>query len=435
MRHATARGMAIALTAVAAPVWAAAGSSLVEAVRANQSKEAIKLIRQGADVNASDSRGYTPLMWAASWGEGELAAVLIKRGARINTPAADGATAWSIAVTNGHRPVAEALMKAGANCRALDPDWDPQQAAKDPVTIGSVNRAIRLGEPLLDAAAAGNVAELKKLLAQDAPVGYVRRSREMAPTALMIAAARADVEAVKALLRAGAIASNDHINGGSPLDSVKQAPDSEAKREVIRLLKEKAGGAAVSPKENDQASGAKLRQVLERLNDAASALPATAVRARILESATWLLNASGRYEGISENYITELERAAQILEHPPGQQTDLILGDVADDLALKVEHCRKLGIGMGGKVRILVTTKQGDQAVNGWQVLYLPKILQHAKGVTPDLIPVWSSPAREEIEPGRYLVWARNPATKRASDPIVVSISGEEVIAIDLAVP
>ncbi len=423
--------MAVLLVATTA---AAPELTLIGAAKSNQSKEAARLVRQGADVNATDSRGYTPLMWAAAWGDNDLVTNLIKRGARINTSSTDGLTAWAIAVNNGRRALAEELMKAGANCRALDPDWDPRQAAKDPVIIGTVNRAIRLGEPLLKAAGAGDLRELKRLLDAGAPVGYVRRSHELAPTALMIAAQSGDVDAVRLLLRAGAIASDDHINGVSPVTAVG-VPDTDAKREIVRLLKEKVGGPRPAVQATDADIAEILPAVLRRLLTAANALPPGSLRDRIIQPTTWLLNNANQYRGITTDYLGELTRCEQIVEHPPEKDRDIALGDVADDLNLKVEHCRVLGIGMGGKVRILVTTKQGNQPVNDWQILYLPKIFQHAPGITPGLVPGWTSPARESVEPGRYLLWAREPNSKKATEPIVISLSGQEVVPIDIAVP
>ena len=136
--------------------------------------------------------------------------------------------------------------------------------------------------------------------------------------------------------------------------------------------------------------------------------------------------------GITGSYRHELEASAERLESPRARAE---ASAVADDLELKVAHCKALGIGMGGKVRVSVTTRRGNQVVNNWQVLYLPRIFQNAPGVAPGLMPKWTSPAEEMLEPGRYLLWARDPVSGKSTAPQVVPFSGRADIPVDLAVP
>ena len=56
------------------------------------------LLDAGADPNARDDDGLTPLMWAAALGPPDLAALLLRRGADANARTPDGITAWQLAV-------------------------------------------------------------------------------------------------------------------------------------------------------------------------------------------------------------------------------------------------------------------------------------------------------------------------------------------------
>lgn len=56
------------------------------------------LLDAGADPNARDRDGLTPLMWAAAMGPPDLVALLLRRGADANATTPDGITAWQLAV-------------------------------------------------------------------------------------------------------------------------------------------------------------------------------------------------------------------------------------------------------------------------------------------------------------------------------------------------
>ena len=78
-------------------------------------------IRTGADVNARDPRGWTPLMHAANQGHALLVPVLVDAGAVLDTQAADGATALFIAVLQGHEDIVRSLARAGADLSVRGP--------------------------------------------------------------------------------------------------------------------------------------------------------------------------------------------------------------------------------------------------------------------------------------------------------------------------
>jgi ankyrin repeat protein len=67
----------------------------------------------GADVNATDERGRTPLLEAAGYGHEDICRVLIASGANLKAKDKDGKTALMLAVQNNHDDVVRVLKQAG----------------------------------------------------------------------------------------------------------------------------------------------------------------------------------------------------------------------------------------------------------------------------------------------------------------------------------
>ena len=78
-------------------------------------------IRTGADVNVRNQRGWTPLMHAATAGDGLLVPVLLDAGAALDAQAPDGATALFIAALHGHEGIVGLLARAGADLSVRGP--------------------------------------------------------------------------------------------------------------------------------------------------------------------------------------------------------------------------------------------------------------------------------------------------------------------------
>jgi ankyrin repeat protein len=64
------------------------------------------LIEKGADVNAQQEGGFTPLMSAAQNGNAELTKLLLTHGADRNVETDDGKTAHDFAIEGKHDDVA-----------------------------------------------------------------------------------------------------------------------------------------------------------------------------------------------------------------------------------------------------------------------------------------------------------------------------------------
>ena len=71
----------------------AAADPLHTAVKTRNKQEVQRLIDTGADINAKDSGGFTPLMFAAQLGDYAIAELLVARGAKLNEANTFNATA------------------------------------------------------------------------------------------------------------------------------------------------------------------------------------------------------------------------------------------------------------------------------------------------------------------------------------------------------
>ncbi len=83
-------------------------------------KEAKKLIKAGADVNAASYEGWSTLMAAADKGRTEMVRFLIDKGADVNTADRNGWTALIAAANWGYVDIVKMLLKAGADPAARD---------------------------------------------------------------------------------------------------------------------------------------------------------------------------------------------------------------------------------------------------------------------------------------------------------------------------
>lgn len=84
---------------------------LHSAVAARRLRIASLLIEHGADVNAVQSDGFTPLMGAAQNGQTEMIELLLAHGARADVVRVNGQTALDLAREGGHAAAAELLKR------------------------------------------------------------------------------------------------------------------------------------------------------------------------------------------------------------------------------------------------------------------------------------------------------------------------------------
>lgn len=183
-----------------------------------------------------------------------------------------------------------------------------------------------------------------------------------------------------------------------------------------------------------QVRRADLDLALRQLDLAVRALPPVGALRRIQSAAAWLTDRARTTnpDDVSQEYVRSLQQMAELLRIAPRAD---VADDVAEELEAKVEHCRQLGIGMGGSVLLHVSTRRGPQTVGSWQVFYLLKVYEHIKGATPAVFPSLSTPTQATLEPGRYWLWARDPSTGRTSERALIRVLGRTQLQVDLPIP
>lgn len=178
-------------------------------------------LRAGADIDAVDENGATPLGWAASKGHTEAVRALIQAGADIHVQAAGGQTPLTVAIAQGHDTILALLVAAGAdvneritgeNAPAHLKGATPLFLAANNNRFAMVEELIRLGAdanarnqggatPLFSAAEGGNATLVRTLIRAGADVSV---QDDMGGTPLMAAANSDSAEMVWLLIDAGA---------------------------------------------------------------------------------------------------------------------------------------------------------------------------------------------------------------------------------------
>ena len=202
------------------------------------------LIDRGADVNAQNAFGSTALMWSVS--DPAKVRLLLDHGAQVNTAAKSGRTALIVAAfTNPSAEVVRLLLAKGAKVDVMDQRHvTPLNAA----TFGNDTATVRLLldagtdlgasidtpdtfiglTPLMNAAGNRNVEVVKLLIAKGAKVNAVSKTEGLPKiqtgtvefggwTPLLMSSAFGPPEAVKALLDAGAKVDAQDYRGFTPL--------------------------------------------------------------------------------------------------------------------------------------------------------------------------------------------------------------------------
>jgi ankyrin repeat protein len=158
-------------------------ADLVTAIRHADAQAVRKLLDNGADVNARDAEGNTPLILAAFYASPECLELSIEKGADVNSANKEGATPLIRAATDYEKT--RLLVAAGAKLR--------------------VRTALGNTPLILAARRAGNSRTVQLLLERGANPAE-RNDARVGP--LLAAAASGDVQTVRLLLDAGAKAND-----------------------------------------------------------------------------------------------------------------------------------------------------------------------------------------------------------------------------------
>ena len=90
---------------------------------------------------------------------------------------------------------------------------------------------------------------------------------------------------------------------------------------------------------------------------------------------------------------------------------------IEDDLEIKVDFCRALGLSTNALV-IASTKQDGLKEVKGLEVWYIEKFLAADAEAAPHRFSSFSSPATEQVAPGRYVFWSRSPPERRTGEKV-----------------
>ena len=89
-------------------------NDLIAAAKRGDTELCKRLLENGADVNAADEVGWTPLHSAAANGKTETCKLLLENGADINAEDEGGKTPLHYATVNGNTETCELLKTYGA---------------------------------------------------------------------------------------------------------------------------------------------------------------------------------------------------------------------------------------------------------------------------------------------------------------------------------
>lgn len=167
--------------------------TLSDAVLYGDAKSVQSLIASGADVNAFDDTGMTPLMVASSEGRTAIAKLLLGAKADVNAAGQDGTTALMRAASANRRDVMQLLLSSGANVNATNAGG---MTALMVAAFGGYADAVRM---LLAGKADPNIAD------------------NQGRTALMAGATSGDAPTVDALLKSGANPNVSDAGHGTPM--------------------------------------------------------------------------------------------------------------------------------------------------------------------------------------------------------------------------
>jgi ankyrin repeat protein len=200
---------------------------------------AMALIQGGAEVNAQDKSGNTPLMWAGA--NPQLWKALLNRGANVLLSNEYGFTALHDAVNVGDTALARAILERGANVNVRDGRGEtPLYSASDLKTLNmliaagaDVNAKNNEGETPLFRVRHRDIEVIRGLLNAGANI-HARKNE--GTTVLMEAAIFDEREKMELLIKHGAAVNASNYCGETALSRAK----ANGNTETIALLR-KAG--------------------------------------------------------------------------------------------------------------------------------------------------------------------------------------------------
>jgi ankyrin repeat protein len=172
-----------------------------------------RLIAAGADVNATNDYGVTPLAEAAVAADPQILRALLKAGAQVEARNPEGQTALMVVARTGRVESAELLIRKGADVNAVE-QWRGQTALMWAALEGQ-GAMVRL------LARHGAKVDARSFVNDWARQVTAERRGQWRPigglTPLLFAARQGELEAVRALLEAGANPNLPDPEGVTPM--------------------------------------------------------------------------------------------------------------------------------------------------------------------------------------------------------------------------
>ena len=224
--------------------------SLFDLIQNGKTDLVKKKIESGADVNAKNNNGNTPLCVASSNEHIEIVKLLLEYGADVNAKNNYGSTPLYLASECGHTEIVKLLLEYGADVNEYTPlYWASYKGHAEIVKLlleygADVNIKDNDGRTPLYWASVYGYTEIVKLLLEYGADVNVKSNSNNRNTALYLASGRGHTEIVKLLLEYGADVNAKDRYGNTPLYGASY----KGYTEIVKLLL--AHGADVNIKNN-----------------------------------------------------------------------------------------------------------------------------------------------------------------------------------------
>ena len=162
----------------------------------------------------------------------------------------------------------------------------------------------------------------------------------------------------------------------------------------------------------------------------------------------WLSNAAAAWrpatseEGQPLRMSLERIQSALATIDTTTPRTLALLREIDDDLGIKTNFCKALGL--SANALVIASTKQdGVKEVKGLEVWYIEKFLAADAKAAPHRFSSFSSPATEQVAPGRYVFWSKSAPGRKTGEkveqclclPTPAATSPARTFRIDLLAP
>ncbi|XP_041647163.1 DNA-binding protein RFXANK isoform X2 [Cheilinus undulatus] len=144
------------------------------AAQGEVSQVAAHLIKDSSLLSKQDERGFTPLMWAAAFGEKAMVDLLLEKGADPKTIARERESALTLASSGGYVDIVKSLLRHGVDINTYD--WNG-------------------GTPLLYAVRGNHIKCVEALLAKGADM-TIESDSGYTPMALAVALGHKKIQKV-----------------------------------------------------------------------------------------------------------------------------------------------------------------------------------------------------------------------------------------------